>query len=121
MRFSLNLYSTFNLSISLNIISKDDAKKILKEKPIIPEEEINLRDYILDKLDIDKNEFNLILNYKKLQEGGQDYLNKYSDTNGTASDKNYLISSMVRFKRNIFDNISFKNFIPCFNVSKIKI
>ena len=53
--------TSYSAMVRSNLISKEDAKKILKEKPIIPEEEINLRDYILDKLDIDKNEFNLIL------------------------------------------------------------
>jgi len=53
--------TSYSAMVRSSLISKEDAKKILKEKPIIPEEEINLRDYILDKLDIDKNEFNLIL------------------------------------------------------------
>ena len=53
--------TSYSAMVRSNIISKEDAKKILKEKPIIPEEEVNLKDYILGKLDIDKNEFNLIL------------------------------------------------------------
>ena len=53
--------TSYSAMVRSNIISKEDAKKILKEKPIILEEEVNLKDYILDKLDIDKNEFNLIL------------------------------------------------------------
>lgn len=53
--------TSYSAMVRSNIISREDAKKILKEKPITPEEEVNLRDYILDKLDIDKNEFNLIL------------------------------------------------------------
>ena len=53
--------TSYSAMVRSNIISKEDAKKIIKEKPITAEEEVNLRDYILGKLDIDKNEFNLIL------------------------------------------------------------
>jgi len=43
-----------------------------------------------------------ILNYKELEEKGQEYLDGYSDPTKESIDRNYLISSMVRFKRNIF-------------------
>ena len=44
-----------------------------------------------------------ILNYERLQLDGQEYLDKYSDSLPTSGDREYLISSMVRFKRNIFE------------------
>ena len=40
------------------------AKKILLEKPISEKDEINLQEYILDKLDISKNEFHNIMKMK---------------------------------------------------------
>tara|TARA_Y100000590_G_scaffold123738_1_gene141575 strand:- start:1597 stop:2727 length:1131 start_codon:yes stop_codon:yes gene_type:complete len=53
--------TSYSAMVRSNIISKENAKKILSERPINIEEENNLRDYILDKLDIKKEEFDLIL------------------------------------------------------------
>lgn len=53
--------TSYSAMVRSNIISKEDAKKILLKKPITLEEENNLRNYILDKLDIKKEEFDLIL------------------------------------------------------------
>ena len=44
------------------IAGKDKAKKLLKEKPISEKEEVNLQEYILDKLDLSKNDFEKIMN-----------------------------------------------------------
>ena len=68
--------TSYSAMVRSNIISKEDAKKILKEKPIITEEEVNLTDYILGKLDIDKNEFNLIL--KKDNKNFRDFKTYYN-------------------------------------------
>ena len=43
--------------VRANLISKSEAKKILINKPIPEKDEINLQEYILDKLDISKEEF----------------------------------------------------------------
>ncbi len=53
--------TSYSAMVRSNIVSKENAKKILSERPINIEEENNLRDYILDKLDIKKEEFDLIL------------------------------------------------------------
>ena len=46
-----------------NKLSRDEAIKILSNKPILNDEK-HLKDYILDKLDISDNEFNKILQDK---------------------------------------------------------
>ena len=56
--------TSYSAMVRAGIISKNDAKQILKEKPILDKEEINLREYILDKLDLTKNEFDGIMNMK---------------------------------------------------------
>ena len=47
------------------LISKNEAKKILKTKPISFDEENNLQEYILDKLDISKNKFDEIMSQER--------------------------------------------------------
>ena len=56
--------TSYSAMVRAGIITKNDAKQILKEKPILDKEEINLREYILDKLDLTKNEFDGIMNMK---------------------------------------------------------
>lgn len=56
--------TSYSAMVRAGIISKNDAKKNLKEKPISYKEEINLQEYILDKLDLTKNEFDEIINMK---------------------------------------------------------
>ena len=56
--------TSYSAMVRAGLISKSDAKKILKENPITEKEEINLQEYILDKLDLSKNEFEAILKMK---------------------------------------------------------
>ena len=56
--------TSYSAMVRAGIITKNAAKQILKEKPILDKEEINLREYILDKLDLTKNEFDGIMNMK---------------------------------------------------------
>ena len=50
--------------VRARLISKADAKKILLEKPISKKDEINLQEYILEKLDLSKEEFDRIMKMK---------------------------------------------------------
>ncbi len=56
--------TSYSAMVRSNIISKDDAKKILKEKPISEKDENNLKEYILDKLDLSQKEFENIMKMK---------------------------------------------------------
>ena len=56
--------TSYSAMVRAGKITKNDAKQILKEKPILDKEEMNLREYILDKLDLTKNEFDEIMNMK---------------------------------------------------------
>ena len=49
--------TSYSAMVRANLISKSEAKKILINKPISEKDEINLQEYILDKLDISKEEF----------------------------------------------------------------
>ena len=53
--------TSYSAMVRANLISKSEAKKILKNKPIPEKDEINLQEYILDKLDISKEEFENIM------------------------------------------------------------
>ena len=50
--------------VRAGLISKNEAKKVLNESPIAEKDEINLQEYILDKLDLSKNEFETIMKMK---------------------------------------------------------
>ena len=56
--------TSYSAMVRSNIISKDDAKKILQEKPISEKDENNLKEYILDKLDLSQEEFENIMKMK---------------------------------------------------------
>lgn len=56
--------TSYSAMVRSNIISKDDAKKILLEKPISEKDENNLKEYILDKLDLSQEEFENIMKMK---------------------------------------------------------
>ncbi len=56
--------TSYSAMVRSNIISKDDAKKILQEKPISEKDENNLKEYILDKLDLSQKEFENIMKMK---------------------------------------------------------
>ncbi len=56
--------TSYSAMVRAGLISKSDAKKILKENPITEKEEIDLKEYILDKLEISKDEFETILKMK---------------------------------------------------------
>ena len=53
--------TSYSAMVRANLISKSEAKKILINKPIPEKDEINLQEYILDKLDISKEEFENIM------------------------------------------------------------
>ena len=53
--------TSYSAMVRAGLISKSDAKKILNENPITVKEEIDLKEYILDKLDISKDEFESIM------------------------------------------------------------
>lgn len=53
--------TSYSAMIRAGLISKSEAKKILTKLPISLEEETHLQEYILDKLDISKDEFNIIM------------------------------------------------------------
>ncbi len=56
--------TSYSAMIRAGLISKSDAKKILKENPITEKEEINLQEYILDKLELSQDEFESIMKMK---------------------------------------------------------
>jgi hypothetical protein len=56
--------TSYSAMVRANLVSKSDAKKILNEKPILKKDEINLQEYILDKLDLSKDEFENIMKMK---------------------------------------------------------
>jgi len=56
--------TSYSAMVRAGLISKSDAKKILNENPITVKEEIDLKEYILDKLDISKDEFETIMKMK---------------------------------------------------------
>ena len=53
--------TSYSAMVRANLISKSEEKKILINKPIPEKDEINLQEYILDKLDISKEEFENIM------------------------------------------------------------
>ncbi len=56
--------TSYSAMVRAGLISKNEAKKILKENPITEKEETNLQEYILDKLDLSKDEFEIIMKMK---------------------------------------------------------
>ncbi len=56
--------TSYSAMVRARLISKADAKKILLEKPISKKDEINLQEYILEKLDLSKEEFDRIMKMK---------------------------------------------------------
>ena len=56
--------TSYSAMVRACLISKNEAKKILKENPITEKEETNLQEYILDKLDLSKDEFEIIMKMK---------------------------------------------------------
>ncbi len=56
--------TSYSAMVRAGLISKNEAKKVLNESPIAEKEEINLQEYILDKLDLSKNEFEAIMKMK---------------------------------------------------------
>ena len=54
--------TSYSAMIRAGLISKNNAKKILDERPISKEDEQNLEEYVLDKLEISKEEYEKILN-----------------------------------------------------------
>jgi N-acetyl sugar amidotransferase len=57
--------TSYSAMVRSGLISKNEAKKILKTKPISFDEENNLQEYILDKLDISKNKFDEIMSQER--------------------------------------------------------
>ena len=53
--------TSYSAMVRSNLISKEEAKIALSKKPINDEEEGKLKEYILDKLDLTLNDFDLIL------------------------------------------------------------
>ena len=56
--------TSYSAMVRSNLMTKIQAKKILLEKPISEKDEINLREYILDKLDLSKKDFENIMKMK---------------------------------------------------------
>lgn len=56
--------TSYSAMVRAGLISKEEAKKFLNQKPISEEEESTLREYILDKLDLSKDDFNRIMSMK---------------------------------------------------------
>lgn len=56
--------TSYSAMIRSGLILKNDAKKILNNRSISEIDEVNLQEYILDKLDISKDEFHNIMNMK---------------------------------------------------------
>ncbi len=56
--------TSYSAMVRAGLISKIDAKKVLREKPILEKDEINLQKYILDKLDLSSEEFENIMQMK---------------------------------------------------------
>lgn len=57
--------TSYSAMVRSGLILREDAIKILKEKPISDKEEVDLQEYILDKLDLTKDEFSTIMKMKK--------------------------------------------------------
>jgi len=56
--------TSYSAMVRAGLILKKDAKKILMQKPISNEDESNLQNYILDKLDISQEEFKKIMSMR---------------------------------------------------------
>lgn len=56
--------TSYSAMVRACLISKANAKKILLEKPISEKDENNLQEYILEKLDLSKEEFDNIMKMK---------------------------------------------------------
>ncbi len=56
--------TSYSAMVRANLISKKDAKKTLLEKPISENDEKNLQEYILDKLDLSQGDFDTIMKMK---------------------------------------------------------